>query len=326
MTPVRIVTASYGNRYARLLLAFLESTTTSNPTAGITVLWSETDKEIIEALSGAYPSVTFEYHEFNTYKDAWRRIALTEVETHAWAAHRYPGENICHVDNDTLIIKDLRPFFEAPADVFFATIESGHMPVNMGVLLTKATPAVTEFLDELYAEVKENLAAEAVEVKKYGAIDQMSLVQKLGITREKNEYQYTMPSGIVMCMGVPCRRMNKVDLEVPATDDTHIIHYLGKRWHPVFWGDGLLPAYSRATVQFTLYRRYLEVYCKGLLKLEAVNTVVSDQYFAPLVPPFIDRETGRINETKRFFYYLSHNPMSIVRYPASRIKKLLAGS
>ncbi len=239
--PLRFIVANYGTRHLGMLLAHLDSVARSHPAARQTVYWQDIPARAITALKATFPKVDWVETAYDFAGDPLQRIS-SKVLCWARAAEEHATEPaLVFCDSDTLVRRDLTPFFTGhDADVVFTT-KPENVPLNSGVLLARGGPAATAFFrawrDATTAILKDpaQFAEANDQSKPYGGTDQMSLFQLLGYARERDTY--TIRCGAaegeepieVRLRAEPCARLNETNSRplsaIGPGRDIHVIHY-----------------------------------------------------------------------------------------------------
>ena len=149
---MKFVVATYGGKHAGMLLAHLHAIQGTHPGAEVEVYHQDLPPPIVEALIKSHSSVRWTETKFDFAADKILRISS---KTLAWefAMRRQPeGETVCLLDVDTLVRKDLRPFFaDEGIDVIF-TCKPGGFVLNTGVLLCRINPRTRAFFERWRSE------------------------------------------------------------------------------------------------------------------------------------------------------------------------------
>jgi hypothetical protein len=224
---MRFIVANYGSRHAGMLLAFLQSVAVSHPAAKVAVYWQDMPARLIGAIRAAFPSVDFVETAFDFAGDPVSRIA-SKVLCWSRAAEEFAGEEkLVFADADTLVRRDLAPFFaEHAAEVIFTHKPDESAPLNTGVMLARGGPATAEFFrawrERTFDVLRspELLRQATNPALPYAAPDQMSFFQLLGYERGRTDYTV----GAARAHAELCSRLNETNSR-PLADDIHVIHY-----------------------------------------------------------------------------------------------------
>lgn len=87
-------------------------------------------------------------------------------------------KNLCLIDGDTLVLKDVSHVFEQDFDIAYTKRSKGvHIPINGGVLFIRPSEAVTDFFEKWVAtnnEMLTNARLHRIWYNKYNGINQAS--------------------------------------------------------------------------------------------------------------------------------------------------------
>lgn len=297
---VRFIVATYGTKHVGMLLAHLHSITRSHPRALATVYWQEIPAAQIESLKVAFPAFDFRETDFD-FSGHWVRRIASKMRSWSRAVAEHADESMLVLaDADTLILRDLKPFFAAQdADVIF-TWKPENVPVNTGVMLVKAGPAATAFfqrLSERTVEILESpvLYAEANDpALGFGAADQMALMQLVDFRREVTNYEVTIGGETVRLRAEPCSLLNETNSR-PLDSDIHIIHYKGG-WQPILLQGRPFSRFRPRASSWEMFALYLTTFREALSHLNARSgTEYAARDFGVVVPFYFRAATGGFN-------------------------------
>lgn len=227
---MRFIVANYGTRHAGMLLAHLHSITRSNPFAAISVYWQDIPEDIVAAMRVVAPQAEFVRTDFDFARDPLQRIS-SKVLCWGRAAEDHANESqLVFCDSDTLVRRDLAPFFEdLNADVVL-TSKPERVPLNSGVILARGGAATAAFFrawreetlsilrsPELFAQAND-------QTQPYGGTDQMSLYRMLPYREEALEYSVPCGTQTARIRLEACARLNETNSR-RLTDEIHVIHY-----------------------------------------------------------------------------------------------------
>jgi hypothetical protein len=278
---MRFIVANYGTRHLGMLLVHLESVAATHPRARQSVYWQDIPEHFIAALQAAFPGVDWVRTEFDFAHDPIQRIS-SKVFCWSRAVGENAGENaLVLCDSDTLVRRDLSPFFaQGDADVIFTT-KPESAPLNSGVMLARGGPAATEFFrawrDATIAILRTPAeCAKANDSKHpYGGADQMSLYQLLDYTREREIFTFrgTAEHGAapmeVRLRAEPCARLNETNSR-PLTDEIHIVHYKAG-WQSILLDGRPFSRFRPRTESWEMLGLFLDTLDAGLKRVHAAT-------------------------------------------------------
>ncbi|MEA3211236.1 MAG: hypothetical protein QOE70_4293 [Chthoniobacter sp.] len=268
---MRFVVASYGTKHVGMLLTHLHSIARSHPEARAAVYWQDIPAPLIDAIRAAFPSFDFPRTEFEFHGDWIKRISN---KVRAWnrAAAEYASEPaLCLLDVDTLVHRDLAPFFSRnDAEVIF-TWKPERTPLNTGVMLARGGEPVCAFLREWEKRTLEiletpELYAQANDFSRgYGGTDQMSFFQMIGYEPGRTTYEIELAGHRVRFRGEPCALLNETNSR-PITAHTHVIHYKGG-WQPILIEGRRFTRNRPRAASAEMYALYLESFMAALRRV-----------------------------------------------------------
>ncbi len=305
---MKFLVATYGEKHIGMLLAHVHAIRRIHPDAGIEVYHQDLPARQFEALAKTYPEVKWIETKFNFATDKIQRISS---KTLAWeyAIRQQPeGEEVCLLDVDTLVIKDLRPFFADPSiDVIFTYKPAGGFVLNSGVMLCRATAGTLAFFERWREETVKilkdpELFNQANDSKlPYGGGDQMSLHQILGYRCGQTTYDCEIAGQRVRFHGEPCEVLNEIR-SVPITDRTHLIHYKGG-WQPILLEGRAFSKYRPKADCWEMYLLYLDTFEEALRTLnERAGTAWTARDFHLAIPGYVREPAGSRRQLSYGFF------------------------
>jgi alpha-N-acetylglucosamine transferase len=141
------------------------------------------------------------------------------IKLNYWSnAIRYEDGNICLIDGDTVVLKDVEHVFEQDFDIAYTRRSIDRPPINGGVLFVKASEKVWDFFDKWVLtnnEMLTNPVLHRIWYRKYNGINQASFGYML--ERYKSDLK------IIEVPGVKYNACDKGDW-IGINDQTHILH------------------------------------------------------------------------------------------------------
>lgn len=230
---MHFVICAYGNHYVPMLMVCLDSINREHPEDRVTVLWDQISKIEVKLLQFRYPSIVFQQQEYNIPRNNLNKRIPLKLRFWANISKNSPEEIICFLDCDTLIYKNINRYAREDYDFLF-TWKNERWPLNVGVVIVKNTPKITEFV-ELWRQRTEVIIENGKLLKtacnNNGAADQQALVDLMKTSNYNKDFQRTFDFGTIHFKGVLCKELNQTN-SVPMNDDAHIYHYKGG-WHPI---------------------------------------------------------------------------------------------
>lgn len=142
------------------------------------------------------------------------------VKLNYWAEQiKKESGNICLIDGDTVVLKDVSHVFDRDFDIAFTQRSIGvNIPINGGVLFVKATERVHDFFEKWVLTNNEMLInpnLHKIWYKKYNGINQSSFGYML------ENYKSNLK-----IISLPCAKYNACDRIdwFTVNPDTHILH------------------------------------------------------------------------------------------------------
>jgi hypothetical protein len=300
---MRFIVASYGTKHLGMLLTHLDSIVRSHPAAGAAIYWQDIPAPVIDAIRVTFPRFDFMRTEIDFQGDWIKRISSKVM---AWrrAADDHAGEErLCFADVDTLILRDLAPFFaRTEADIVF-TFKPERTPLNTGVMLARGGSAARAFFHEWEQRTNHILETPALYAQAndfslgYGGTDQMSFFQMIGYESNRTDYELALAGERVRLHGEPCAQLNETNSR-PLSEDISVVHYKAG-WQSILL-KGRPFTKNRPRVQgwemFVLYlRRFQEV-------LAQLNTTAGTRFaardFGIVIPSYCDPATGHFDAAR----------------------------
>lgn len=263
---MRFIVANYGSRHAGMLLAFLQSVARSHPAAGVSVYWQDMPGRLIGGIRAAFPNVEFVETGFDFAGDPLQRIS-SKVLCWARAAEEHQGD-LVFADGDTLVRRELAPFFKVDADVVFTT-KPENVPLNTGVILTRgdAAPFMRAWRDatthilrtpELFAQANDSSLP-------YGGTDQMSLYQMLGYERDRALYTMECEGRTVRLRAEQCARLNETNSR-PLAEEICVVHYKAG-WQQILLNGRPFSKWRTREASWEMLTLFLETFAAGLARV-----------------------------------------------------------
>lgn len=171
---------------------------------------TKSEYEIVRLDPKDYPQCN---HPKNSY-------VANSVKLNYWAEKiKQESGNICLIDGDTIVLKDVEHVFDQDFDIAFTRRHSkSHIPINGGVLFVKASERVHDFFDKWVLTNNEMLTNRRLHMeyyRKYNGINQASFGYML--ERYKSDLKI---------IELPCDKYNACDVPdwMGINNDTHILH------------------------------------------------------------------------------------------------------
>jgi len=304
----RFVIVVYGDDYIGFLLANIYSITKSNPGVKITVIWKDICRDRIILLKKAFPSINFVKSDIDIQGDIIKRISS---KTKLWemAVEKYSGDNLCLLDSDTLVLKDIAKFFEKDFDVLFTEKHKEIIPLNTGVMLIKNSEKVLLFFrfwrqktSDILEDKDEREKANNTKDYPYGGADQMSLYQILEYKRNINRYIKSIQNEKLTFQAMPCYILNETR-SCPITKDTHIIHYKAG-WRPILARGSNFTENRTKEESFAMYILFLKIYKEAIELLKKRDSKVTYKDFNIKIPFYINKATMEENKIKYCIFFI----------------------
>ncbi len=302
---IRFITTAYGNGYIGFLLTCIFSITKCNPKAAVSVFWSDIDQRYINLLAQIFPNVEFKKNEVDIPQDFIKRISSKTI---LWskAIKLYPDEQICLLDSDTLVLKNIAHFFEKDFDIAF-TVKEEKIPLNTGVMLVKNSARVIKFFQEWQTRTnsilnnqKEYAKANNTDDYPYGGTDQMSFYNLIQYTKEKSNFSTNINSESVQLVALPCAQLNETR-STAVTSEKHILHYKGG-WRPILLEGTNFTLNRPKEKSLEMYKLFLKTFSDAIKTVQTIDPQISVKDFNIRVPYYLNIETGQENKLKYFIY------------------------
>ncbi|PCI21358.1 hypothetical protein COB64_00545 [Candidatus Wolfebacteria bacterium] len=305
---MRFIIATFGNNYTGFLLALLYSIKKNAPTAQVAVLWESIDEEKINPIKKIFSEFDFIKTNYNFGKNKAKRIASKTI---LWehAAKQYAGENLCFLDVDILITKDITHFFDELYFNIGFTYKDEHYPLNTGVLLSDGSNKGINFFTSWKQKTMEIINDEILFAQAnntslpYGAADQMSLFNMLKYQKENDQYNIFLLGNDTCFKGIPCRMLNETN-STSISFDTHIIHYKG------VWQDVLIKGmnFSRYRTKKDSWEMYIYFLTQYKEAIEYMNKTLHTNYRADFfnirIPAYMNKRTLQENSVLYIFHFI----------------------
>ena len=107
---IKFIVSIFGSKHVGMLIANVYSILKSNPGCAITVFWQDIEERLIRNIIKGFKEVTFIETNFSLRSDPIKRISSKTLFWN-YAAKTYPNDQLCMLDVDTLVIKDICHFF-----------------------------------------------------------------------------------------------------------------------------------------------------------------------------------------------------------------------
>ena len=248
-----------------MLITNIYSILRSNQGSTIKVFWQDIEERLIKNIIKGFKEVTFIKTNFSFRSDPIKRISSKTLFWN-YAAQTYPHDNICFLDADTLIIKNISDFFDKDFDIIF-TYKDDQFPLNTGVMLCKGNKYPFFFQkweEDTFRIINDPESFEKANSPEYqyGGSDQMSFFELLGYNPNQREYVITINEQKLYFLGLPCEILNEV-YSRSISKSTHIIHYKGG-WQPVILEGRNFTGYRTKSASWQMYMLYLKTFLKSL--------------------------------------------------------------
>lgn len=328
---MRFVVASYGAKHVGMLLTHLHSIVRSHPAAAAAIYWQDIPAPLVDALRVTFPRFDFQQTDFDFSNDFLLRISS---KVHSWcrAAEEHAGErDLCFADVDTMILRDITPFFDNDeADVIF-TDKPDRTALNTGVILAHGRPVTTAFFrtwrdrtlaiiadPELYRQANDYSLG-------YGAADQMALWQMLGYERGRVAYEIDAGGEKVRLRAKPCAVLNETN-SLPVTDEKHILHFKSG-WQPILLQGRPFTRNRPRLASWPMFTLYLRRFCEALAGLNAAaGTRFTAGDFGIVIPSYVEVETGGFDSTRYAVWSAREAGKSALRTFGYAARKLTGGT
>ena len=307
--PIRFITSVYGKKYGGMLLPLLYSIKTSHPAAHVSVFWDDIN-ETTRLLERAFPDYEFVASRINATGDVVNRIA-EKASLWAYAARRYPGENLVLLDSDMLVIRDITNYFQLGFDIGF-TYKDETYPINTGILLVRESNESSQtFLDAWATRtvaINSNSEEKRMATNRsfpYGAPDQMAFYELVGFSLNKDQYAVQINDGYPLIFrAIPCGELNETN-SCPITDTTRVIHYKGG-WHPILLDGTGFTSHRPKADSWEMYLLYLATYNEAMRYVKTLLGLSRDRFFGIKRPFYIDADLKESKPLYSIFQVREH--------------------
>lgn len=286
----RFVISTYGDRYVGFLLVVIFSIIKSNPKAQISILWEDIDFKKIDLITKVFSKVDFVKVDFKISSDPIKRISSKTI---FWehATNIYPDQELCLLDSDMLVLKDISNFFSSPADIIF-TYKDGLYPLNTGIMLVKNTKKIANFFSiwkkrtiEILNNKEDFDKANSLSFP-YGGADQMSFYNIIGYRKNVNDYLVKVGDDYLKFNGIPCAILNETR-SVPVGSQTHVIHYKGG-WRSILTEATNFTKNRPKKESFEMYLLYLKTFKEAFDIVQKYDSSFSAKDFNITTPSYLD--------------------------------------
>lgn len=272
---MRFITAIYGSKHTGMLLAHLESIRRSHPDARTSVYWQDVPDRLIQAVQSSFSQVDFTQTRFDFAGDPVNRIA-SKVLCWARAAEEHASESLLvFADADTLVCRDLSPFFAATsAGIIFTEKPHESAPINTGVMLARGGEAMTQFFaawrERTLAVLRTPALLEQATNPElpYAAPDQMSFYQLVGYERGRTDYPVRLDdASLVQVHAAPCSQLNETNSR-PLDDEIHVIHYKAG-WQRILLDGRPFSRFRPRRASWPMFALFLEIFADALTRVNS---------------------------------------------------------
>ncbi|WP_162141781.1 putative nucleotide-diphospho-sugar transferase [Daejeonella oryzae] len=206
--------------------------------AEVYIFYQNINSRAFGIVKSVFPRVKFRETDFNLEEKYQRRGSkMLFWELAANELLQQGHTNVCFMDVDTLVLKDISHFFNEKFDIAFS-IKNEKWPLNTGVMLFKLNSNVLSFMQKwkeqslLNIRNPENYLKAKSHDYPYGGPDQMAFHTILSFQKDTLEYNV---NGTLL-KGFDSKFFNETR-SVRITEHTHIIHYKGG-WQKVILQGG----------------------------------------------------------------------------------------
>ncbi len=317
MKTYRFIIALFGNKHVGMLLTNLYSIKENAPRASVTVLWQDVDPKTKEDLQKVFPEVDFQEINFDISSDKIKRIS-SKMLFWNYAVSKFKGEQLCLVDVDTLILKDIGDFFEEDFDILFTDKKEEIFPLNTGVMLCKGEKSHIFFEKWMQTTIEilsdETLIHQAMSTQyPFGGGDQMSFYNLVEYTKEKSTFEVTIGDQPIRLVSKPCALLNETRSTI-ISPMTHIVHYKGGWQMVMLEGEDFTRNRSKKD-SWEMYLLYLNTHKQALNYL---NTHAKTHYefgsFGIQIPCYLDKIHLKENKVRYFFFHMYSLIKRIIKF------------
>ncbi len=307
-----------------MLLAHLHSIARTHRDATIEVRHQDLPAAQLDALVRAHPRVRFLTTHFDFTRDRIQRISSKTLAWEQAALAQSDDEEACFLDVDTLVCRDLRPYFSDPeCDVVFTYKDDGFV-LNTGVLLCRLNAASRAFFQS-WREATLAILRDAERFARandprlpFGAADQMALHEMLGYRAGETRYEVEIAGQRVRFRGEPCAVLNETRC-APITTHTHLLHFKGG-WQPILLDGWRFTRNRPRAACAEMYLFYLATFSEALAHLNAtLGTRWQPREFGIHLPRYLARQNPR---WQRLGYAL-HSAAALAREGADFARRAL---
>ncbi len=302
--------ALYGGRHAGMLLAHLHSVRATHPDAQIEVYHQDLPAELLEAMQRTRPDVRWVLTRFQLEADKIQRISSKTLAWELAVSGKPPGECLCLLDVDTLVLRPLGRFFgEAEFDVLF-TVKRPGFPLNTGVMLCRAGEGANAFFRRWREDTVTILRDPALlrqandQRLPYGAADQMALHRFLGYREDQREYAVALGERLLRFHAEACEKLNETQSR-PLSDEMHIVHYKGG-WQPILLDGKRFSKHRTKKNCWEMYTRFLAEFQTALAEL---NRTCGAQFlpsdFHIVIPSYVHETRPAIRRLRYAIFIVS---------------------
>ena len=314
-----------------MLLTNLYSITKNVSGSKVSVFWQDIPIEIKDEFKRAFPEIDFNDTHFDLASSQIKRISS---KTLVWnyASSKFKNQNLCFIDVDTLVIKDISKFFNFDFDILF-TYKKESSPLNTGVMLCKGEffeIFFKKWLEETFIILNDkHLLSQASSINHpFGGADQMSFYNLINYNTEIDKYDFEINNTRIKLIGIPCEILNETR-STKISNKTHIIHYKGG-WQPILLdGKGFTKNRPKKD-SWEMYLLYLKTH---KMALEYFNRVLNKKYvlgsFGIRIPFYLSKIDFKENKIGYIFFYffsklgrMRTNTFLLGKYIVSKINNI----
>ncbi|MTE26534.1 putative nucleotide-diphospho-sugar transferase [Winogradskyella ouciana] len=272
-----LVTSLYGNKYASLLMVFLESLESTGNTSKIIVFWSDIDKEIFNPIANHYSYVRFiEVKPQKTLDRSSNTAYLSSLKSGKmqYLNNIYEflenDEDFVLIDCDTIINNDLKSIYNNNFDVAYTPMDipGYHYPVNIGILCFRnnaKTKALTQRMEEHVIHLSKNEDLHKLSVLKYGAADQAAFCRIINYKSDDhidNDMMLSNLKTLQLDASVYNNFNNQIDV-----DKVSVIHLKGSWQTLIFKGRAITSIESKGLKALPVYKSFIGIFLKSYFKV-----------------------------------------------------------
>lgn len=309
MNDYRFVTSVFGEKHIGMLLVNLYSIKKNTKSAPVFVFWQEINEDIIKDFKKAFPNVDFFKTDFDISSSKIKRIS-SKTLVWEYASNKIKDQNICFLDADMFVLKDIKNFFDKDFDILFTDKDKELFPLNTGVILSKGENIRFFFSKWLEVTLKiinsKDLLKQALSTNyPFGGADQMAFYNLVNYNRNKKEYNIVIENKEIKALAVPCSVLNETKSRV-IDENTYIVHYKGGWQMILLNGRGFTKNRTKKD-SWSMYMLYLKSYIDSISYL---NSMTGKKYntesFGINIPFYLDKNTLKENKfLYGIFYFIS---------------------